>query len=122
MTLLKPYLVRAIYEWIVDNDQTPYLLVDATITGCYVPEAFVENGQIVLNLRPEAIDALNLGNQEIAFSARFGGKPTDIFIPISAVLAMYAKENGKGMVFDPEEDVHNQPDPPPKKPQLRVVK
>ncbi len=123
MTPLKPYLIRSIYEWIVDNDLTPHLLVDAEHEQAILPSDYIEDGKIVLNVRPQAIQGLSLGNHEIEFNARFSGKPTHISVPIKAVLAIYAKENGKGMVFDPEEE-HDEPPEPPvrKKPQLRVVK
>ncbi len=127
MTPLKPYLIRSIYEWIVDNDTTPHLLVDAEHPNAQVPEQFIEEGKIVLNVRPAAIHGLSLGDQEIEFSAQFSGKSMHIIVPIRAVLAIYAKENGRGMVFNPEdEEDDNLPPPteaPPKaKPQLRIVK
>lgn len=123
MTPLKPYLIRSIYEWIIDNQFTPHLLVDAEDPNAILPVDFIEEGKIVLNIRPEAIEGLILGNQEIQFNARFFGNPTHIIAPIPAVLAIYAKENGKGMVFDPEE--YGTPPPVEKKiekPQLRIVK
>ncbi|MCK4843110.1 MAG: ClpXP protease specificity-enhancing factor [Methylococcales bacterium] len=125
MTSLKPYLIRSIYEWIIDNQLTPHLLVDTENFETLVPEDFIEDGKIVLNIRPEAIEGLSLGNEEIQFNARFSGNPMHIVAPTVAVLAIYAKENGKGMIFDPEE--HNRESPPPVekkpgKPQLRVVK
>lgn len=125
MTSLKPYLIRSIYEWIIDNQLTPHLLVDAENTEAVLPKDFIENGKIVLNMRPEAIQGLTLGNEEIQFNARFAGKPIHIVTPTTAVLAIYAKENGKGMVFDPEEPEDETPPPSGKthtKPQLRVVK
>lgn len=125
MTPLKPYLIRSIYEWIIENQLTPHLLVDAEGSNAQLPEDFIENGKIVLNVRPEAIQGINLGNEEIQFNARFSGKPLHIVFPTTAVLAIYAKENGKGMIFDPE-DQHNDTPPPPgkksAKPQLRIVK
>jgi stringent starvation protein B len=128
MTPLKPYLIRSIYEWITDNSLTPHLLVNAEYPGVNLPTDFVEDGRIVLNIRPEAIQGLVLDNDEIQFNARFSGKPMRINVPIPAVLAIYAKENGRGMVFDPEEMNEDQPEPPepdnkpPQRPQLRVVK
>ncbi|MFW5443329.1 MAG: ClpXP protease specificity-enhancing factor, partial [Methylococcaceae bacterium] len=103
MTSLKPYLIRSIYEWIIDNQLTPHLLVDAENTNAILPKDFIEDGKIVLNIRPEAIQGLILGNEEIQFNARFSGNPMHIVTPTTAVLAIYAKENGKGMIFDPEE-------------------
>ena len=126
MTPLKPYLIRSIYEWIVDNDLTPYLLVDAENDHAILPHQFVEDGKIVLNVRPEAIQGLVLGNEEIQFNARFSGKSMHIVTPVAAVMAIYAKENGKGMIFDQEDaDSDETPPPenkPPGKPTLRVVK
>ncbi len=124
MTSLKPYLIRSIYEWIVDNDLTPHLLVDAHNTAAILPLDFVEDGKIVLNIKPEAIQGLSLGNETIEFNARFSGKPIHIIAPIAAILAIYARENGKGMIFDTDDiDQDNEtPPPPPPKPQLRVVK
>jgi stringent starvation protein B len=130
MNPLKPYLVRAIYDWIVDNQCTPYLLVDADAHGVVVPRQYVQDGKIVLNLRPQAVQGLSLGNQEVEFGARFGGTPMQITVPMRAVLAIYAQENGKGMIFDEEGDDDT---PPPadsapeaptakKKPVLKVVK
>ncbi len=116
MTPLKPYLIRSIYEWIIDNQLTPHLLVDAENPDAVLPTDFIENGKIVLNMRPEAIQDLLLGNNEIQFHARFSGESIQIITPTTAVLAIYAKENGKGMVFDPEEpDNDTSPLPPEKK-------
>lgn len=131
MTPLRPYLIRSLYEWILDNTLTPYLLVNAGHENTVVPEQFVQDGRIVLNIRPEAIQNLVLGNSEIAFNARFGGVPMKVEIPVSAVLAIYAQENGKGMIFDDEEGELPPPSPSPgsnpekarsSKPRLRVVK
>lgn len=124
MTSLKPYLIRAIYQWIVDNDLTPHLLVDAENNDAVIPRDYVEDGKIVLNIRPEATQGLSLGNEDIQFNARFGGKPMHINAPMYTVLAIYAKENGKGMIFDKNEDMPPSPpeDTPPSKPKLHVVK
>ncbi|WP_045225783.1 ClpXP protease specificity-enhancing factor [Methyloterricola oryzae] len=111
MKPLKPYLIRAVYEWIVDNDCTPYLLVNADAEGVVAPRQYVEEGRIVLNLRPQAVHGLSMGDQEIAFSARFGGQPTQVSVPTPAVLAIYARENGRGMVFDSTEGDDDTPPP-----------
>ena len=103
LTPTRPYLTRAIYEWICDNQLTPYLLVDATQPHTDVPLQFVKDGQIVLNLAPHAVHQLHMSNDAITFSARFGGVSTNLYIPIRAVLGIYAKENGQGLFFDPEE-------------------
>ncbi|SJM91589.1 ClpXP protease specificity-enhancing factor [Crenothrix polyspora] len=127
MTPLKPYLIRSIYEWIIDNDCTPHLLVDATHKKAILPMQFIDDGKIVLNIKPAAVDALSLGNEEIEFNARFSGKSMYILAPMKAILAIYAKESGKGMVFDAEGVDDNDsddlpPDTPPTRPALRVVK
>lgn len=127
MTPLKPYLIRSIYDWAIDNSLTPHLLVDANNEQAVLPEEFIEDGKIVLNIRPEAIQGLAMGNEDIQFNARFGGKPIHIIAPVSAILAIYAKENRIGMVFDNEGHDFDGPEPPPsekapKKPNLRVVK
>ncbi len=123
MTSLKPYMIRSIYEWIIDNQLTPHLLVDAENSDSVLPQDFIEDGKIVLNIKPEAIQGLILGNEKIQFNARFSGIAMQIVTPTTAVLAIYAKENGKGMVFDPE-DYDSTPPPEEKstRPQLRVVK
>jgi stringent starvation protein B len=126
MNSSRPYLIRAIYEWIVDNGCTPHLLVDAQISAVVVPTQYIENGKIVLNVAPRAVHALELSNEVVRFSARFGGTPMNVVIPVGAVLAVYAKENGKGMVFG-EGDGSDAPTPPPapekpRRPSLTVVK
>lgn len=129
MTSNRPYLIRALYEWLVDNDLTPYLLVDANFDDVHVPTRYVEEGRIVLNVSPNAVRDLNLGNELIAFEARFGGSAFAISLPPDAVLGVYARENGKGMLFpdetvdEPEPPAPDQPTPPAGgKPSLKVVK
>lgn len=100
----RPYLLRAFYDWIIDNKCTPYLVVDATYPAVKVPQQFVQNGQIVLNVLPSAVGNLQLGNDLVTFNARFGGQPFALSIPMKAVLAIYARENGAGTVFTLEED------------------
>ena len=102
MTSSRPYLVRAFNEWVLDNDCTPYIVVDAGIQGVQVPTEHVANGQIVLNISPGAVRGLVIGNGALEFSARFGGVPMQVFIPLQAIMAIYAKENGEGMVFGSE--------------------
>lgn len=101
----KPYFIRAIYEWIVDSKCTPYLLIDAEQPRVDVPEAFVEDGQIVLNIAPEAVTDLFVSNKEVTFVARFSGAPHHIYLPIHSVLAIYAMENEQGMFFDEDEEM-----------------
>ncbi|MDH3527134.1 MAG: ClpXP protease specificity-enhancing factor [Gammaproteobacteria bacterium] len=125
MNSSRPYLIRSIHEWILDNTMTPYLLVDIEGEGVEVPRQHGQNGKIVLNVSPDAVEGLMLGNDAIGFRARFGGIATDVYVPIDAVLAIYAKENGRGMVFS-EDEVGPAPDDPspthPRRPSLKVVK
>ncbi len=132
MTSNRPYLIRALFDWIIDNDLTPHLLVDATQDNVVVPMNFVEDGRIVLNINPGAVDLLNLDNEMISFNARFSGQAMDLFVPVSAVLGIYARENGQGMLFPEKEDDEPPPEPQQKKvgdkakskkrPSLKVVK
>jgi len=134
MTPNQPYLLRAFYEWIVDNNLTPYIVVDAHYAGTQVPQEFVQDGQIVLNMSPASTGNLQLGLQDIMFDARFGGVPRNIVVPCPAVLAIYAKENGAGTVFTVEENIGSEeveeqtvttdtkPIPKKGKPTLTVVK
>lgn len=127
MTPSRPYLLRALYEWIDDNAMTPYILVDAEREGSEVPTQYVDNGKIVLNISPRAVQALHIDNDLVSFNARFQGNPTDVSVPVSSVLAIYARENGKGMVFSEDEGeepppTSPEPDEGSKKPNLRVVK
>ena len=130
----RPYLARAIYEWICDNNLTPYLLVDATQPNTMVPEQFIQDGQIVLNIVPHEVHQLHMSNDAITFSARFGGVSRDIYVPLYAVLGIYARENGQGLFFDPNEyenvkiqqdDLKSEPEQnqeqPKKKPSLRLL-
>jgi stringent starvation protein B len=130
MTSNRPYLIRALYAWLVDNDLTPYLLVDATHKRVEVPNEYIDAGRIVLNINPKAVSNLELGNDWISFSARFSGASQQVMVPPTAVLGIYAKENGQGMLFPIEEGVHesgqpdDEPEPPKpsKRPSLKVVK
>lgn len=133
----RPYLIRALYEWIAENDCTPHLLVNAEYPGVQVPPGFASDGQIVLNVSSGAIRHMHMDNDAVSFEGRFGGVPHSLFIPCTAVLAVYARENGQGMVFDlesPEASADSGPEPddsgpepsePPKRggrPSLKVVK
>ena len=125
MNSSRPYLIRAIHEWIVDNFMTPYLLVDVEMDGVDVPRQHGQNGKIVLNVSPQAVDGLMLGNEAVAFRARFGGISTDVYVPVDAILAIYSRENGRGMVFTEEEDEPGPDSPtssPTGRPRLKVVK
>ena len=127
MTSSRPYLLRALYEWIVDNQLTPHLLVDAMQDNVLVPVQYVEDGRIVLNISSHATHELQLGNEAVSFNARFSGKDTAVYVPMAAVMAIYARENGQGMMFADENEGG---DTPPdgstpgddKKPKLTVVK
>ena len=102
MTSNRPYLLRACFDWIVDNDCTPYLVVNALADGVMVPQEHVADGQIVLNVAPRAVTAFHMDHDIVCFNTRFGGVPTDIFIPMAAIMGIYARENGQGMVFQTE--------------------
>jgi len=128
MTSSRPYLIRALYQWIVDNGVTPYILVDALVDGVDVPPQHIQDNKIVLNIAPMAVQSLILGDDEISFSARFSGQSVNLLVPTNAVLAIYARENGQGMMFNDEPESPN-PDGTPDgsdddkpKPSLRVVK
>jgi len=99
----RPYLLRAFYEWLNDNDMTPHLVVNADIPGVQVPNEHVKDGQIVLNIAPGAIGSIEMSNERVLFSARFGGKPFQLNIPMAAVVAIYARENGAGTMFEEED-------------------
>ncbi|TKE98380.1 ClpXP protease specificity-enhancing factor [Vibrio kanaloae] len=103
MTPRRPYMLRAFYDWLVDNELTPHLVVEATLPGVRVPEEFVQDGQIILNIAPRAVGQLELGNEAVTFSARFSGRPHSVIVPLYAVQAIYARENGAGTMFEPEE-------------------
>lgn len=126
----RPYLIRALHEWALDSGLTPQIAVDATRPGVQVPHAFVRDGQIILNVHPQAVHQLELGNDTITFFARFGGKSEPVVVPVHAVLAIYARENGRGVQFPPEEGGVEPPPtstapeatPAKKGPHLKVVK
>lgn len=129
MTPSRPYLLRAIYEWLIDNHLTPFVIVDATLPAVEVPQKFVKDGEIILNIEPQAISHLHLGNEWIEFDAKFSGIAHHITVPMPAIKAIYASENGRGMVFSAD-DLGQNPTPPnpnnplPKKsrPDLKIVK
>ena len=136
MTSTRPYLIRAIYEWIEDNGMTPHILVNTELPGVEVPQQHVRENRIILNINPAAVRDLRLGNDWIEFNARFGGVARTVQIPIAAVLAIYAHENGQGMAFSEEKNDDGDesalpnaspPDQPPAKPSrgkptLKIVK
>lgn len=132
----RPYLLRALNEWINDNGMTPYLLVDAAHDDVQVPAASVKEGRVVLNIAPRAVARLAIDNQGVSFNARFGGVSQSVYVPVGAVLAIYAQETGQGMMLpddgaDVDEGDDGPPEPPqgpddggepPKRSHLRVVK
>ena len=133
MTPSRPYLIRALHEWITDNQHTPYIVVDAGVQGVEVPQSFVSDGQIVLNISMTAVQQLSLEADAVSFSARFGGVPMQVFVPSAAVMSIYSKETGQGMSFGREPGAPQPPDQPPsssapkktvkpKRPALKVVK
>ena len=103
MTSNKPYLVKAFYDWLSDNDLTPHIVVDVSLTHVMVPQAYVQNGEIVLNISQGAVGAIALTDRAIEFSARFGGVLENLYIPYGAISAIYAKENGVGTALPIEE-------------------
>ena len=98
----RPYIARALYEWLLDNDNTPYVVVDAMQDDVVVPRQFVQNGQIVLNIAPSAVRDLDISNEMVTFNASFSGEPMQVWVPMAALVAVYSKENGAGMVFGHE--------------------
>ncbi len=131
MVPIKPYLIRAAYQWTLDSGQTPHFLVDATIDGVIVPGEYIEDGRIVLNVDPQAANDLVMADDLIEFKTRFSGKPFGVSIPINAVLGVYARENGEGISFPPEmtAEVEEAPEaesaspvPPRNKPDLKIIK
>ncbi|MBJ9975753.1 ClpXP protease specificity-enhancing factor [Pseudomonas sp. S75] len=102
MNSSRPYLVRALYEWIVDNDCTPHMLVNAEYPAVQVPQGFASDGQIVLNISPSAVRNLHMDNDAVSFEGRFGGVAHTLHVPSGAILGIYARENGQGMVFELE--------------------
>lgn len=111
MKARRPYLLRAIHEWITDSLCTPHMVVDAGVTGVEVPRQFVQDGKIVLNVSWTATANLRMTNDDVSFSGRFGGTSMSVHVPMAAVLAIYARETGQGMIFN--DDDAPQPPPPP---------
>ena len=125
----KPYLLRALNEWIIDNGQTPHIIVDIKADGLEVPDQAIQDGKLVLNIAPQATRNLEMGNESITFQARFAGSPFNIYLPIDAVMAIYAKENGQGMMFaqgkgnaEGMEEVEKPTEEPKPGPHLKLIK
>ena len=122
VTSSKPYLVRALYDWILDNKTTPYILVDANIDQVMIPPGIANDGKVVLNLSPQAVEQLEMTNQHLSFTARFNGVTEDIYCPMLSLLAIYARENGEGMMFPPEESDQADGKKESKGPTLTIIK
>lgn len=125
MTSNRPYLLRALYEWITDNGLTPHVLVDAAYDGVDVPSHAIQQGKVVLNIASSATENLQLENETIFFKARFSGQPYPITVPMAAVIAIYARENGQGMMFAQDDNAPppaDDPDDSPARSHLKVVK
>lgn len=112
MTSSRPYLLRALYEWILENNCTPYIVVNAYAEGVQVPQDYVKDGQIILNISPVAVHGLLMSNEALEFNGRFAGIPTPVHVPSGAIMGIYARENGQGMVFDTEKPTPIPPAPP----------
>ncbi|RKS87165.1 stringent starvation protein B [Orbus hercynius] len=124
MTARRPYLFRAMYDWILDNDLTPYIVVNTTVYGVIVPEEYIQNDQIVLNIAPQSVGQYSINHAQLEFNARFGGNPQHLVVPMAAIEVIYARENGAGLGFEPEPQYENRPKEEPKKPSnpFKVVK
>lgn len=105
----RPYLFKAFYDWILDNELTPYIVVNANKSGVQVPEDYVQDGQIVLNIAPQSVGQYSVSQEAIEFNARFGGSPRHIYVPMAAIEALYARENGVGIGFEPEPQYEQSP-------------
>ncbi|MDH3646360.1 MAG: ClpXP protease specificity-enhancing factor [Gammaproteobacteria bacterium] len=130
-TSRKPYLIRAMHEWICDNDLTPHIVIDASVEGVSVPRDKVTDGKLILNIGNRATEALHLGNETISFATRFAGTIQSVRLPCSAILGIYAHETGEGMIFTDDSGDVGGPDkgpgggdlpPEPSRPKLKVVK
>jgi len=134
MLVQRPYLLRAFYNWIVDSECTPHIIVDASLPNVEVPVQFVENGKIVLNISPESVVAFSLDDDALSFNARFSGQPMQVYVPLYAIEGIYARENGAGTIFPEEpayklattptgaDDNSESDDEKPQRPTLTVVK
>jgi stringent starvation protein B len=126
----RPYLIRAMHEWMGDNAHTPHIVVDAGVDGATVPQEHVKDGKIILNISETAAHNLKLSNSAISFRARFSGVPFDVWVPMKSVLGIYARETGQGMIFSHDTDNLSEQavqaatgdEAPRRRPHLRVVK
>ncbi len=108
MTPQRPYLLRAIYEWILENGEVPYILVDPFVDGVLVPNSAVTNDKVVLNVSPMAVQALDLGLEAVVFSCRFDGVEHDVYLPMKCILSVYSRDSGRGLEFD-DSEYHDEP-------------
>lgn len=130
----RPYIIRALYEWITDNRLTPHVLIDSNVEGVEVPERAIQQGKVILNIDPGAVENLDLGNDWLNFNTRFAGVRESVRLPVEAVIAVYARENGQGMMFAQDEeleadskisiesDMNDNGETPPRKPHLTLIK
>jgi len=122
----RPYLLRAMHAWMTDNSLTPHIVVDADVPGVQVPEQYIADGKIILNVSYSATDSLDLGGDSLRFKTRFGGVSCSVEIPVAAVLGIYAQETGQGMIFAEEEasirEAESEPQPAKRRPELKVIK
>ncbi|MGI9270179.1 MAG: ClpXP protease specificity-enhancing factor [Woeseiaceae bacterium] len=126
----RPYLIRAMHEWMGDNGHTPHIVVDASVDGVSVPREHVKDGKIILNISETAAHNLKLNNDAISFRARFSGVPFDVWVPMRSVLGIYARETGQGMIFSHDTDSSTEQavqqtadvETPRQRPHLRLVK
>lgn len=131
MTSTRPYLLRAMYDWILDNGMTPHVLVNSEDEQVIVPRQYEHDGKIVLNISPTATENLQISNEALTFNARFDGNAMNLYLPVQSILAIYTRENGRGMMFeddddtvppDPGSDEESSPQGVPRKPHLTIVK
>ena len=127
MTPLKLYLLRAVYDWAIEGGFTPHVIVDSTLPDVRVPPTHIQDGKIVLNIHPRAVERFELTEHHLSFSARFGGRPFEVYCPLLALRAIYARENGQGIAFPEAEESSTPPEPsapPParKGPVLKRIK
>ncbi|HJL93303.1 MAG TPA: ClpXP protease specificity-enhancing factor [Woeseiaceae bacterium] len=121
VTSKRPYFIRAMHDWITDNKYTPYILIDASVSGVIVPNEYIQDGKITLNISYSALSNLKLETESITFDARFDGKSINVFIPCDAVLNIYAQETGEGMIFSDGIKNHSQKKKSQKAPHLKLV-
>lgn len=124
----RPYLIRAMHEWMADNGHTPHIVIDASVDGVLVPREHVKDGKIILNISSTAAHSLKIANDAVSFRARFSGTPFDVWVPMKSVMGIYARETGQGMIFSHDAETQESQRPAREsrsarsKPHLKVVK